>query len=75
MMTAKFNDGTACCLEVIRGDRFEPREGDRFLFEFPEGALKEGTVHFAEPEGPCCDTRSLRAVFDRRAKIVAIEVL
>lgn len=74
MMTATFNDGTACRLETVHGDAFEPREGERFLFEFPEGALKEGAIHYGHPSEACYDNPPRRAVFDRRTKIIAIEV-
>lgn len=73
-MTAKFNDGTACRLDAVHGDRFEPREGDRFLFEFPEGNLKEGTIHFGRPQEACWDDPPCRGVFDQKAKTVSIKV-
>ena len=74
MMTAQFNDGTACRLEAVHGDRFEPCDGERYLFEFPEGTLKEGTIHFGHPREACCDNHPRHAVYDRRTRIVAVEV-
>ena len=74
MMTARFSDGSACRLEAVRGDGFEPREGDTYLFEFPEGALKEGTIHFGHSPEVYCWAVPRTGVFDRRSKVVALEV-
>lgn len=73
MMTATFSDGTACRLDVIHGDRFEPRDGETFLFEFPEGTLKEGAIHFESPPEACWDRPPFRGIYDRDAKTVALE--
>jgi len=73
-MTATFNDGSSCRLRVVHGDPFEPREGERFLFEFPEGTLKEGTVHLGDPPEACWDHEPCHGVVDHRTKIVALTV-
>jgi hypothetical protein len=73
MLTARFNDGTALRFEVVHGDRFEPHEGEKLLFEFPDGALREGVVYLrpAWAEGGYEPLR--RGVYDRKARIVALE--
>jgi hypothetical protein len=74
MMTATFNDHTACRLAVVHGDDFEPRPDDRFLFEFPDGTLKEGVVRIDDPLEPRHDMMSLRGTYHRDAKTIMLQV-
>ena len=74
MKVVRFGDGTTCRLGVVHGDRFEPREGETFLFEFPDGRLKEGTVN--APVTVWSDARvPVRSgVYDCKSRVVSLEV-
>jgi hypothetical protein len=74
MMTARFADGTVCRLEAVHRDSFNPREGEVYLFEYPDGALKEGWIHFVHPPEVCCESPRVQGIYDQRTRIVALEV-
>ena len=73
MLTATFNDGSQLRFEVVHGDGFEPHEGDTVLFEFPDGALREGVVRLQAARSGHGDASLLRGIYDRGAKVVALE--
>jgi hypothetical protein len=68
--TALFKDGTLQHFH-IHGEGFDPRPGEVFLFEFPEGVLKEGTIRFEE-DVP--GETILDGVFDAASRTIAVEV-
>ena len=73
MRIATFDDGTECRLARVHGHRFEPREGETFLFEFPDGSLEKGTVSIAWAVPFTDHLPAFTGVFDRRSKVVSLE--
>jgi hypothetical protein len=73
MRTAHFKDGTACGLGSLNGDYFHPREGEVFLFEFPDGRLEEGFV--VDEDRPASSGRFeiFDGVFDEFSRLVSLE--
>lgn len=74
MRIVTFDDGTSCRIARVRGDHFEPCEGEPFLFEFPEGSLKQGAV---SAEGAAWFLEHLPlhdCVFDAQSRIVSLEI-
>jgi hypothetical protein len=74
MVTAKFRDGSECLIEAVPGDGFEPHEGERYLFEFPEGTLKEGIISFDRRPRPQAGESPHHVHFDPKTRIVEVEV-
>lgn len=72
MMIATFEDGTRCRLGAVRGEGFDPKEGDTFLFEFPAGELKEGTVRVAA--GPGEEVPVIGGIYDAESRTISVEV-
>jgi hypothetical protein len=74
MRVVLFEDGTACSIARVHGEGFDPHEGDRFLFEFPDGRVMEGTVRFGASVGVPEDVPAYNAFFDGSARTLTLEV-
>ena len=74
MRVVSFDDGTSCSIGAVHGDGFEPHEGDQFLFEFPDGDVRVGTVRFGVSVGIPEEIPAYNAIFDRHTRIMTLEV-
>jgi hypothetical protein len=75
MFVATFEDGTSSWFEAIRGHGFVPTEGDRYLFEFPDGELQRGSLRAISAIELLSNHRPrLFGVFDPARRTVAVEV-
>jgi hypothetical protein len=72
MMTASFNDGTACRIDTVHGAGFAPRPGDVLLFEFPDGTLKEGYIHVEDPLEAHLEIAPFNGSYNREANTVTL---
>jgi hypothetical protein len=74
MRIATFDDGFTCRLAGVEGDRFEPRDGETFLFAFPNGSFAKGKVSFKWATPFADKLPVFNGSFDRRSKTVSLEV-
>jgi hypothetical protein len=68
----QFSDGTSGRFNV-KGDEFHPEMWEKFLFEFPDGTLKEGQINDVGGEATE-GARVQDGIFSVDARTIAVEV-
>jgi hypothetical protein len=74
MLIVLLDDGTRLRFGRIHGDGFDPREGEKYLFEFPRGEIQEGVVKSVEEAGAENETRFVNGIFDGTVRRIAVDV-
>ena len=72
MIVTTFPNGSSAHILVHGGD-FCPIEGDKYLFEFPDGEVLEGTVERILDE-PSEGLTALVGIYDRDSETISLEV-
>ena len=75
MFTATFDDGSTRSFKSIHGLELGSGDGGRYLFEFPDGTIREGTLREAIDEPPTTEGHhSGSGIYDPASRTIAVEV-